>query len=116
LLAADLLEAVRGPVDAVVSNPPYIKREEADALMPDVRDYEPGIALYDDEPGAGILARLVAGAAQVLIPGGALVVEIADTRSAEALAHLESTGLWSDAGVAPDHAERSRILMARRSA
>jgi len=112
---ADLLEPVRGPLHVVVANPPYIRRDEAEDLMPDVRDWEPGIALYDDEP-EGILARLAAGAARVLIPGGSLVIEIADARSDDALAHLASTGLWRDAGVAPDHAGRRRILIARRSA
>jgi len=113
-ILADLLEPVRGPVAAVVSNPPYIKRSEADDIMPDVRDFEPEAALFDDEPGEGILARLVAGAARVLAPGGCLVVEIADARSAEALALLEDSGLWEETGVAPDLAGLKRILQARR--
>lgn len=111
---ADLLEPVRGPINAVVANPPYIRRDEADDLMPDVRDWEPGIALYDDEPGVGILARLAAGAARVLIPGGSLVVEIADARSREGLALLESSGLWCEPGLAPDFSGRKRLLLARR--
>ncbi len=113
-LIADLLESVRGPVHAVVSNPPYILRSETDDLMPDVRDWEPEAALFDDEPGAGILVRLVAGAARVLAPGGSLVVEIAAARSEEALALLEASHLWDDAGVAPDLAGLKRVLQARR--
>ena len=115
LVLADLLEPVRGPFHAVVSNPPYIRREEKADLMADVRDYEPEAALFDDEPGQGILARLISGAARVLAPGGSLVVEVADARSREALALVEDSGLWDETGVAPDLAGLKRILQARRT-
>ena len=113
-LVSDLLEAVGGPVDSVVSNPPYILRAEADALMPDVRDWEPALALFDDVPGEGILGRLVDGAAKILAPGGCFVAEIADARGAAALALLEASGPWDDAAVTQDFAGLKRVLLARR--
>jgi release factor glutamine methyltransferase len=111
---ADLLEPVRGPVDAVVSNPPYIRRNELDSLMPDVRDWEPESALFDDEPGAGILGRLIEGAARVLTPGGCFIAEIADARASEALALVEDPGRWSETALAPDLAGLKRVLVTRR--
>ena len=113
-VAGDLLEPVSGHVDAVVSNPPYILRSEKESLMPDVRDFEPEAALLDDEPGEGILARLVAGAARVLAPRGSLVVEIADARAQDAVALLEGSGLWDESSLAPDLAGLKRVLRARR--
>lgn len=111
----DLLAPARGPFDAVAGNPPYIRRDEGDGLMPDVRDWEPGVALFDDEPGPGILARLAAGAARVLRPGGCLVLETAEARAQEALALLDAGGAWDDAGIARDHAGRERVIVARRN-
>ena len=77
-LAVELLEhdaaggLPGGPYDLVVSNPPYVERAELETLMPDVRDYEPHVALVGDRVPE-VVAR---GALDVLRPGGHLVLEI----------------------------------------
>ena len=62
--------------DVVVSNPPYISREEYEHLMPEVRLFEPRQALTDEEDGYAFLRRLAPRAAQLLTPGGVFVCEI----------------------------------------
>jgi release factor glutamine methyltransferase len=57
LAAGDLLEAVAGPMDAVVSNPPYVRDDEV--LPPEVADFEPALALRAGPDGLDAYRRLV---------------------------------------------------------
>jgi release factor glutamine methyltransferase len=60
LVATDLLAALRSQTfDLIVSNPPYVARSEAPTLSPEVRDHEPGIALFGEGDGTGTIARLL---------------------------------------------------------
>ena len=65
-----LLAGEDGPFDLVVSNPPYVTEAEVPTLMPEVRDFEPRLAVDGDRSG-----ELAAAARGVLAPGGALVLE-----------------------------------------
>lgn len=74
-LEGDLYEAVGDErFDVIVSNPPYISREEMAALMPEVH-WEPETALYGGEDGLDFYRRLTKDAAAHLRPGGALLLE-----------------------------------------
>ncbi|MFQ5701697.1 MAG: peptide chain release factor N(5)-glutamine methyltransferase [Acidobacteriota bacterium] len=117
LVQADLL-APFDPArrhDVVVSNPPYLRGNEEDVLMPDVRDYEPRMALFDDEDG-GLIARLVDQASGVLRDDGWLLMEVATQRSEETLACLSRLPQWRDVGVEEDLAGLPRVVRARRRA
>jgi len=70
-----LLEAIAGPVDLIVSNPPYVDPAAATALQPEVARFEPGAALFAGEAGLAILRTLLETAARRLAPGGHLIVE-----------------------------------------
>lgn len=73
----DLLQPAMGyHYDAVLSNPPYIGAEELDGLMPEVRLWEPQIALTPGPDGASVFRRLAADAVKVLKPEGFLGVEV----------------------------------------
>lgn len=112
----DLLEALCGEtVTAVVSNPPYIANHEGAALPAAVRDWEPHLALFSGDDGMEAIDRLVAGAADVVDPGGFLLIEIDARRAAEARSRAETDGRWSDVDVRPDLTGRDRFLVARRS-
>lgn len=71
------LAALRGSVDVVLTNPPYIP-EGAVPRDPEVRDHDPGLALYAGSDGLDVIRPLARQAAQLLRPGGLLVVEHAD--------------------------------------
>ena len=75
-LESDLFEKVEGRYDIIVSNPPYIRREEIDTLMPEVRDHEPRQALDGGEDGLDFYRRIAAGSPAYLNGGGRLYLEI----------------------------------------
>ena len=71
----DLLDGVAGTFDAIVANPPYVVDRAAPVLQPEVRDYEPAVALFGGVNGLTLVTRLVAAAPDRLRPGGYLVFE-----------------------------------------
>ena len=74
----DLLEALPAgskPVHLIVSNPPYIGREEIDTVEETVLKYEPEMALFGGEQGTEIIQRLVNQSVDMLLPGGRLIFE-----------------------------------------
>jgi release factor glutamine methyltransferase len=71
----DLLDGIEGPFDAIVANPPYVVDGARPALQPEVRDYEPAVALFGGREGLDLLTRLVADAPTHLTPGGYLIFE-----------------------------------------
>jgi release factor glutamine methyltransferase len=83
---ADLLEGVEGEWDAIVGNLPYIPSRTVDQLDRGVRDWEPRIALDGGPEGLSLHARLLDQLPPRLIPGGLLLLEVADDRGAAALA------------------------------
>lgn len=67
-----------GTIDVVVANPPYVPIDERDLVDPEVRDHDPGEALWAGEDGLEVIRRIVDRAAVLLRPGGSLVVEHSD--------------------------------------
>src|SRR5262249_43980099 len=63
----NLLDGLDGSFDLIVSNPPYVGADEIDALQPEVRDWEPRLALVGDTT-----PELAAAARDRLAPGGAI--------------------------------------------
>ena len=105
LLQADLLGGLPGSDwDLVVSNPPYVRPDEAATLAPEVVDWEPHVALFD----GGHTETLVRDAAAVLRRGGALVLESYDERARAVAGLLERAGFEQVAGT-PDLAGRDRV-------
>ena len=95
--------------DLVVSNPPYIAQEEIDTLEPEVRDWEPRLATVAGEHTAQIAEH----ALEALVPGGHLVLEVADARADAAAELFERLG-YDDVAVTADLAGRDRIVEGRR--
>ena len=75
-LQGDLFAPVEGKFDFIVANPPYIKTRELEELMPEVRDYEPRLALDGGEDGLDFYREITPSAAGYLKPGGWLLYEI----------------------------------------
>jgi release factor glutamine methyltransferase len=74
-LETDLLHGAPDPFDLIVSNPPYVPAIDAPSLQPEVRDYEPAVALFAGEDGLDAIRRLIAESVPRLNPGGSLVFE-----------------------------------------
>jgi release factor glutamine methyltransferase len=99
--------------DLIVSNPPYIGRREAAALIREVRDHEPEIALYGGEEGYELYADLITQAAAHLKPGGLLVLELGHN-SLPAVQPLLDVLTWTNVGVTNDLARIPRVIAAER--
>lgn len=109
-VSGDLCEPLRGrePFDLVVSNPPYIKSGEMAALDPEVRDWEPRLALVSGADGMDASAALVRSALEVLIPGGSLWVEVG-TQAGAVRECFQSNG-YGDIRVHRDLAGSVRVV------
>ncbi len=98
-----------GPYDLVVSNPPYVRPADLATLMPDVRDYEPHVALV----GTGATEAIARAATAVLAPGGHLVLEVGDGQATKTAAMLDGFG-YGAVVTTPDLAGRDRVVEGRR--
>ncbi|MEK7684149.1 MAG: peptide chain release factor N(5)-glutamine methyltransferase [Verrucomicrobiota bacterium] len=97
--------------DLIVSNPPYIPSAEIATLAPEVREYDPRIAL-DGGPDGLDFYRLLAGhAAAGLRPGGKIMLEFGDGQ-AEAIRRIFIPQQWIIEAIASDNTGRPRILVA----
>ena len=81
------LSGTTGTFDFILSNPPYVTAAEYEQLQPEVREYEPEIALQAGEDGLRDIRQIVDVSAVRLKPGGTLFMEIGHTQ-AEAIADL----------------------------
>jgi release factor glutamine methyltransferase len=102
----DLLADIAGPLDLVVSNPPYVGAEELDALEPEVRDWEPRGALVDE----GQTLRLARDAQSVL--EGWLVLEVHEEHAQALSGELMKLG-YRAVSIALDLSGRERVLEAQ---
>ncbi|MBI1722530.1 MAG: peptide chain release factor N(5)-glutamine methyltransferase [Gemmatimonadetes bacterium] len=110
-----LLEPLLGePVDAIVSNPPYVATDEWEALEPPVRDYEPRLALDGGPDGMGTVRELIGQAKVALLPGGLLALEV-DARRASATAEVARKAGFERVEVAMDLFGRPRYVHGRQS-
>jgi release factor glutamine methyltransferase len=108
-----LLEPVSGMrFDAIVSNPPYIRREDIDALQPEIRDWEPFGALDGGEDGLEYYREILAGAPDRLVAGGLIILEIGagQADAVRALAHAAGFG---EIRTTLDYSGIERILTAQ---
>lgn len=76
LIACDMAAGVQGQFDLLVSNPPYIARGDIASLSPEVRDYDPTVALDGGEDGLAAYRSISADAKRLLAQGGRLFVEL----------------------------------------
>lgn len=75
LVETSFLDGIEDNVDIIVSNPPYVPSVSRPGLTPEVREYEPSVALFGGTDGLDGLRSVLEGAAAKLAPGGCLVME-----------------------------------------
>lgn len=109
-----LLADLDGLVDVVVSNPPYIP-PGAIPRDPEVRDYDPALALFGGgEDGLDVPRAVIVTAARLLRPGGLLVMEHADVQGAQTRDAAAASGDFDQIETRQDLTGRDRMLVARR--
>lgn len=106
-LFAPLPRELRGTVDLVISNPPYVAEGERGSLPAEVREHEPPMALFAGADGLDVLRRIIESASDWLSPGGLLACEIG-AHQGESAAKLVT---WGHPEIARDLAGRDRFLL-----
>ena len=98
--------------DLIISNPPYIPSAEIATLDPEVRDFDPRLALDGGTDGLDFYRRLAAEAKPFLKPDGKIMLEFGDGQ-ADAIRKIFETEKWIVEAVKEDYSHRQRILVAR---
>ncbi|HWF60521.1 MAG TPA: peptide chain release factor N(5)-glutamine methyltransferase [Nitrospira sp.] len=116
----DLLEPLRecnlsGTVDAIISNPPYIAEEVWGGLQPEVRDFEPRMALVAGQRGTEFHERLLRDAKEFLVSGGVLVMELGEGQALFVRQAAEQVGGYTGLQTVKDEAGIERVMIARRA-
>jgi release factor glutamine methyltransferase len=113
-LEGDLFEPVAGErFDLVVANPPYVATIERESMSVEVRDHEPGLALFAGVDGLDIYRRLISDVPEVLVPGGFIVLEIGYGQASAVEALLASAG-FTRIEFVPDLQGIPRVACAER--
>ena len=75
-LVCDIASVAEGPFDLLVSNPPYIAHDEITSLAPEVKNYDPTVALDGGDDGLAAYRAIAADAKRLLAPGARMFVEL----------------------------------------
>jgi len=107
---SDWLDAVNGCYDLIVSNPPYISAAEMQALAPEVRDWEPHLALTSGGDGLEAYRRIAAGLTGALAPKGRVLLEIG-YRQALDVSEIFTKAGFTQPEVLQDLAGHDRVIV-----
>ena len=96
--------------DVIVSNPPYITTDDMSGLMPEVRDYEPNIALDGGKDGLDYYRQLAKSTPQLLNPNGLIFLEIGAGQASD-VADIFQAANWQLKGVRKDLSGHERCIV-----
>jgi len=109
VVRGDWADALGGRFDLIVSNPPYISRWEIEALEPEVRAFDPLLALDGGVDGLDPYRRIASNLSRLLRPGAAACFEIGWRQGAEVTAILGDAG-FDQARIFRDNGQRDRVV------
>ncbi|MEU8617713.1 putative protein N(5)-glutamine methyltransferase [Streptomyces sp. NPDC048623] len=104
--------ALRGRIEVLVANVPYVPSDDVALLPPEARDHEPLVALDGGPDGLDVLRRVAAGAAEWLAPAGHLLFETSERQTERAVAAVTAHGLT--ARVLEDEDRWATVVVATR--
>jgi release factor glutamine methyltransferase len=113
-LFAALPQALRGRVDVLLANVPYVRTSHLDLLPAEARLHEPALALDGGADGLDVFRAVVAGAGAWLAPDGVLLSEATGAQTAAAAAALRAAGLAPDV-IHDDDLEATAVIGRRRA-
>ena len=118
-IEGDLLAPLRdrqlnGTIDVIVSNPPYISEGEWQRLQPEVRNFEPRLALVAGQKGTEFHERLFRDCKEFLVPDGLLVMEMGQGQFPFVRQMASQVGGYTGLQTVKDEAGIERVMIARR--
>jgi release factor glutamine methyltransferase len=105
---------LRGRIDGIAANPPYVRSGELTTLQPEVRDFEPETALIAGPEGTEIAERIIHQAPEYLKPGGLLIMEMGIGQAAALRKIIEHTHQFGPIEIVKDLAGIERVITAKR--
>ena len=108
----DLFPKREEKVDLIVSNPPYIASDVIETLAPEVKDYEPRLALDGDTDGLSFYRRIVDKAPSYLFSSGYLIMEIGYDQADDIRRLLLENGRYHEIEVVKDFSGNDRVIKA----
>lgn len=105
---------IAGPIDLIISNPPYIPSAEIPTLMPEVARFEPRLALDGGKDGLDCYRKLAKQVHGLLAPAGAVVLEFGSTQADDIAGIMRGNGLRVEA-IVSDLAGHPRCMVIRRA-
>ncbi|WP_026835511.1 peptide chain release factor N(5)-glutamine methyltransferase [Eubacterium xylanophilum] len=112
LVQGDLYENLADKYDIIVSNPPYIRSSDIEDLMPEVRDYDPMLALDGGEDGLVFYRRIVGEGRRYLNANGVMLLEIGCDQGEE-VSRIMQENDFTDIAVIKDLAGLDRVVFGR---
>lgn len=109
IIKSDLFEKINRKYDIIVSNPPYVESDVIDCLMPEVRDYEPRLALDGDTDGLKFYKKIIADAEKFLNDEGYLFFEIGNNQAHDVQQLLVDND-FTDIHVVKDLCKNDRVV------
>lgn len=111
VLQCNLLDGVGGKFDAILSNPPYVARDEWEIMPPDVKNFEPHSALFSANDGLAHIEKLLAKVSMRLKPDGFILIEIGFSQGESVLSLAKKHHPGAQFSILKDLAGKDRILL-----
>lgn len=112
IIKTDLFPDKGEKFDIVVSNPPYIRSDVIEILAPEVKDYEPRLALDGHEDGLTFYRRIIDNIGDYLYSNGYIFLEIGYDQAEAVRGLMEANGKFHDIQVIKDYAGNDRVVSA----
>lgn len=103
---------LKGKADIIVSNPPYISKDEIEKLPPEIKDFEPVQALQGGADGLEFIRRIIIGSPEYLTPGGYLIMEIGWNESPAVKEIILKSWAYGDIEIKKDLSGIERVVKA----
>jgi release factor glutamine methyltransferase len=114
LLKSDLFENLGGHCfDCIAANLPYVSESEYLSLMPEVKDFEPELALTAPEDGLEIIYKCIKKAPEYLNPNGFIIFEMGISQAQSIHKALKDTGRFKNIETIQDYSRRNRFVCAK---
>lgn len=112
VVKSDLFSNVEGKFDLIISNPPYISKDEYDLLSDDIKDYEPALALIAGQDGLDYYIDIINTVSSYLNDGGFLVFEVGYNQADRVKTLMVNKG-FSDIEILKDLNKIDRLVLGR---
>lgn len=107
-------KGLEGEIDIILSNPPYVSKKDMEKLQPEIKDYEPLLALYGGEDGLDSYRKIITEAFVYLKKGGYLILEIGYGQAEGIKKLFAQNPAYTEIEIIKDLAGIERVVKAKR--